>query len=71
MSNELHFPDRAPRAARPRAPLPSLPRPTWFDFLLILLGCALSLLLTDLSGFRARPSEDTPASGGMTRSTCG
>jgi hypothetical protein len=61
MSADLQFPERGPRpVARPKGP-PPLPRPNWFDFLLILLGCALSLLLTDLSGFRAVPGESTPA----------
>jgi hypothetical protein len=59
MSADLQFPQRAPSPVRPKGP-PPLPRPNWFDFLLILVGCALSLLLTDLSGFRALPGESTP-----------
>src|SRR5262245_46826097 len=60
MSADPQFPERGPRpVVRPKPP-PPLPRPNWFDFLLILLGCALSLLLTDLSSFRAQPRESTP-----------
>jgi hypothetical protein len=35
-------------------------RPRWFDFFLLLTGVGLSLVLTDLSGLRARPTEATP-----------
>jgi hypothetical protein len=50
-----------PAVARPLTPTPAPPRPGWFDYLLILAGAALSLLLTDLSGYRALPTADTPA----------
>jgi hypothetical protein len=61
MSDKLIYPERAPLPARPKPGPPALlARPTWLDFFLILAGCALSLLLTDLSGFRARPTEATP-----------
>ncbi|MCI0464457.1 MAG: hypothetical protein L0Z62_46585 [Gemmataceae bacterium] len=53
-------PTAAPRAPAPgRAPVtPS--RPLWFDFVLILAGFWLSLLLTDMSGFQAERTADTP-----------
>jgi hypothetical protein len=41
-------------------PPASLTRPTWLDFVLILVGCSLSLLLTDLGGFQAAPTGTTP-----------
>src|SRR5688500_14536066 len=51
-----------PVAARPAIPVPAPPpRPNWLDYLLILVGVALSLVLTDLSGYRALPTADTPA----------
>src|SRR5262245_61354116 len=46
--------------ARPRI-VPPFPRPKWHDFILILLGITGSLLLTDMSDFRAAPGVDTPA----------
>src|SRR4051812_30609952 len=36
-------------------------RPTWFDFFIILIGFALSLVLADWSGFAAHARENTPA----------
>src|SRR5260370_20051338 len=53
----------APSAAPPGLPTP-LARPAWLDYLLILLGCALSLFLAELSGLRAaRHAELPPALG--------
>ncbi len=62
MSHDPLFADRPARTARPKADPAAPPsRPSWFDFFLILVGFALSLLLTDLSNFEALPSEATPA----------
>ena len=36
-------------------------RPTWFDFLCILIGFTLSLVLADWSGFAAQGTDATPA----------
>jgi hypothetical protein len=36
-------------------------RPVWFDFLFILCGVSISLLLTQWSGFSAQDTEITPA----------
>jgi hypothetical protein len=59
-----HQPSFAERPARPSQQAPPgvgpPPRPTWLDFILILAGCSLSLLLTDLSGFQARETAATP-----------
>ncbi|HYT88015.1 MAG TPA: hypothetical protein VEL76_04790 [Gemmataceae bacterium] len=60
MSKEPLYVERAPRAAKPvAAPAVPLSRPLWFDFFLIMLGCALSHFLADWSRFVALPS-DTP-----------
>src|SRR5260370_26368603 len=62
MSDKLIYTERAPLPARPKAGSPAfLTRPTWLDFFLILVGCSLSLLLTDLGGFQAGPTETTPS----------
>ncbi|MCC6420101.1 MAG: hypothetical protein IT429_17845 [Gemmataceae bacterium] len=61
-----------PRVVRPRPVAPRQPvhrpapvdepltRPLWLDFILILAGCWLSFLLTDMSGFQAARTSDTP-----------
>src|SRR6516164_3779724 len=59
MSHELRSPERATRPVNPRIII--LPRPVWLDFFLILVGCALSLVLTDLAAFRAEPTPDSPS----------
>jgi hypothetical protein len=56
MSHELRSPKRATQPANARIII--LPRPVWLDFFLILVGCALSLLLTERAAFRAVPSPD-------------
>jgi hypothetical protein len=62
MSDKLIYTERAPLPGRPKAGPPAfLVRPTGLDFFLMLVGCALSLLLTDLGGFRAGPTETTPS----------
>lgn len=50
---------RTPSAPRsvPAAPPPAL-RPSRLDYFLILLGCALSLYLVELSGYQAHEAED-------------
>jgi hypothetical protein len=61
MSDKLIYSERAPQPARSKPAPPTIPsRATWLDFFLILFGCALSLILTDLSGFRSFASENTP-----------
>jgi hypothetical protein len=60
MSQQPIATTRSPQPARPRL-VPPFPRPKWHDFLLLLLGISGSLLLTDMSGFRAAPGENTPA----------
>jgi hypothetical protein len=63
MSNAPTYRDRPAVPARPLPPLPARPpsRPLWFDFILILTGCAVSLVLTSLSGFRAHETTETPS----------
>jgi hypothetical protein len=61
MSDKLIYTERSPLHARTKAGPPAfLVRPTWLDFFLILIGGSLSLVLTDLSGFRSQYSEVTP-----------
>lgn len=61
MSAKRTLPERVVQPVRPSAGPPSdLSRPTGFDFFLILVGCTLSLLLTDLSGFQAAATDTTP-----------
>jgi hypothetical protein len=59
------LPARAPRPALPALPalppLPAPPRPTWFDYVFILMGCGLSMALTDLSRFEAHATAGSPA----------
>ncbi len=44
------------------APSPSpAAAPTWIDYLLVLFGCAISLLLAELSGLKAVATDGTPA----------
>lgn len=61
MNKDPLFIDRAPRPTKPRLVPAPRPRPLWLDFFLILLGCAISLLLTNLSHFHAHPTSETPA----------
>jgi hypothetical protein len=60
--NDKRIPSERPaQAARSNPLAPVAPsRPTGLDFFLILVGCTLSLLLADLSGFRAQPTGTTP-----------
>ncbi len=61
MSDKLIFSERTSQPALANSNPPTAPsRATWPDFFLLLFGCALSLLLTDLSGFRSYPGENTP-----------
>jgi hypothetical protein len=60
MSQQPLATTRSPQPARPRI-VPPFPRPKWHDFILILLGFSLSLLLADMSGLQAAPGENTPA----------
>jgi hypothetical protein len=61
MNKDPLFIDRAPRPTRPRLVPAPRPRPLWLDFFLILLGCAVSLLLTEISGLHAHATSETPA----------
>jgi len=61
MSDNLIRTGRAPPPARAKDGPPAfLARPSGLDFFLILVGSSLSLLLTDLGGFQAAPTEVTP-----------
>jgi hypothetical protein len=51
----------APLAAPAGRSVPQVTRPTWLDYVLILAGCVLSLLLAQLSGLQAETTPQTPA----------
>ena len=50
-----------PAAHPPGRSPPEGTRPTWLDYVLLLTGCTLSLLLAQLSGLEAMPTPETPA----------
>jgi hypothetical protein len=58
MSQQPSLSTRTAEGTKPRFVVP-LPRPKWFDCVILLIGFAASLLLTRMSGFHVTVGEET------------